>query len=452
MFVSGLNGRASRRGASPRALSRRTLLQGATVGTAAALLSSCQRGGESSSSATTDGLVFATFPGHEHVVEPLAAEYTAETEVPITTNVLPRNGYREALTGPLTASSDSFDILVIENTWLAEFADAGWIAPLDELLGAEERASAEADIFETSLAGCQYNDQLWGLPWDESTMLLFYRTDWLDGPPETTEEYLDLALEFTRAHNSNSPTEFGTVLQGSPERVNTQDWYNFFWSSGGELFDSEWNPTFDSEIAVETLTWRYSQRLEHGVVPPDVSTFGYPETMTALQQGQAAFALQWNSAYSTLSDPSESPDVADHIDVAQIPVSTFGTRERIPFKKFWVFCVNAFSKNPEEAARFIHYFTGAEAGKRSLEMGGPTSNRTAWTDPKATAERGDAQVAIAAFESGRVMPTLPEMPAVELELNRALAQVLDGAQTASSALSTAADNARRLLERTGRLG
>jgi multiple sugar transport system substrate-binding protein len=431
-------------------LGRRRFLGASAVAAAAGLLGAC-RSGDDDPAAGTGDLVFATFPGTEAVVQELVAAYAERTGETVVPNVLPRTGYREALVGPLTARSGTFDLIMIENSWVAEFAEAGWLAPLDDLLDETAIAQAESEIFPSSFNGVQYEDRVWGLPWDESTMYLFYRTDLLDHAPADTDDYLDAALRYTRSHSPDSPLTYGTVLQGSPERVNTQEWYNFFWSAGGELFDEGWNPTFDSDIAVETLAWRYDQLRRADVVPPDVSGFGFPEVLTALQQGQAALALQWNAAYSLLTDPEQSPDVADRMAAAPIPAASFGTRERIPFKKFWIVGVNPFSGQTAAAARFAQFFTSAEAGVQSLLLGGPTSNRAAWTDPSVAPVRGDAQLAVDAFDTGRVAPVLPEMPAVELELNRALSLVLAGEADAKDALTTAAETARRRLHRAGRL-
>ena len=52
----------------------------------------------------------------------------------------------------------------------------------------------------------------YGLPTDVSTWLFHYNTKFLDETqvPETYDEYLELAKQFTKKYNPDSPTEYGT--------------------------------------------------------------------------------------------------------------------------------------------------------------------------------------------------------------------------------------------------
>jgi multiple sugar transport system substrate-binding protein len=69
------------------------------------------------------------------------------------------------------------DIYNLDVTWTAEFADAGYIQPLDE-------STVDIDGFLASpLATCRYEGDLWGLPFNTDAGLLYYRTDLVKHPP-----------------------------------------------------------------------------------------------------------------------------------------------------------------------------------------------------------------------------------------------------------------------------
>ena len=92
----------------------------------------------------TDGVVLGLYKFQENYFgdvvarcnEAAAGRYTIEV------NVLPRaaDGQREQLVRRLAARDESMDILGLDVTWIAEFAEAGWILPWT---GADSVAAVE---------------------------------------------------------------------------------------------------------------------------------------------------------------------------------------------------------------------------------------------------------------------------------------------------------------------
>lgn len=397
-------------------------------------------------------ITFAVFPGFEQAYYTLAEAYKEKTGVEVRIHVLPRVGYREALIGPLTSGSEEYDVIYIQNPWLAEFVEAGFVAPLDDYLTTEELKAAKNDIFPAGWDMGTYSGKLWGLPWDYSTFLLFYRTDLMEKPPQTMQEYLEVARKFTRSLNPDSPTKYGTVLEGSPERVNTQEWYNILWSFGGDLFDENMSPTFNSPEAVKALEYYYGTDGIHGTVPPDVNNYRYPEVLTAFQEELVPMVLQWNAAYASFADPKQSPKIHDRFDMTVVPAyeTEDGTLRRVPFAKAWYAVINSASRNKQAAADWIYYFTGPEAGKISLLNGGLSSSTGAWSDPEVLGVRKDASVFMESSTLAKMTPNLPEFTAMEDHLIEALTFVLAGRKGAEQALTDANEAALKVLERAQR--
>lgn len=402
---------------------------------------------------TSKKIVFATFPGKEQAMKEIAEAYEKETGNEVVINILPRTGYRQALIGPLSAGSSDFDVVYIQNSWIAEFAEAGFIDPLDQHLSSGELKTIKADQFEGIYNAGIYNDKLWGLPWDLSTYFLFYRTDLIKNPPKTMDEYLEIAKRNTRSYNPNSPTKYGCVIQGSPERTNYHEWYYYLWSYGGDLFDEKGYPTLNSKQAIESLTFLYDMKTKHNVVPPDVGTYNFPEVLTAFQEGIAAMVIQWNSAYSTFLDKNSSPKIYDKFDFAMIPSYKTETGELLcrPYAQAWYLTVNKFSKNKKEAAAWIKYFTGEKASKIALKNGANPGSVKAWSDPEILKIRKDADVFQKTLEIAKMSPNLPELPAIEDKLAQALTFVLANEKTAEQALNEVNEEAIKILKQSGRI-
>ncbi|WP_195282539.1 sugar ABC transporter substrate-binding protein [Harryflintia acetispora] len=398
-------------------------------------------------------IVFAGFPGQEKTFDEIAAAFKEQSGVEVKVNILPRTGYREALIGPLSSGSSEFDAIYIQNPWLAEFAEAGFLEPMDAYLTKEQKQEIKDDQFPDIYSAGIYQDKLWGLPWDLSTFFLFYRTDLIDTPPQTMEEYLELAKQFTKELNPDSPTNFGTVLEGSTERVNYQEWYSFLWSFGGDLFDENGNPTLNSPEAVASLEFRYGMKNEHGVVPPDVDNYKYPEVLSAFQEGIAPMVLQWNAAYATFADAEASPKIYDKFAAVPMPafVAEDGTRRSVPFAKAWYLSVSSFSQKKQEAADFIRFFTGYEGSMISLRNGASPGSVKAWNEPEVKEMRPDVDLFKESMGMARMTPNLPELPSIENELGQALSHVLAGSKSAQQALDEVNEAAVKVLQQSGRL-
>ena len=267
------------------------------------------------------------------------------------------------------------------------------------------------------------------------------------------EEYLELAKQFTKELNPDSPTNFGTVLEGSTERVNYQEWYSFLWSFGGDLFDENGNPTLNSPEAVASLEFRYGMKNEHGVVPPDVDNYKYPEVLSAFQEGIAPMVLQWNAAYATFADAEASPKIYDKFAAVPMPafVAEDGTRRSVPFAKAWYLSVSSFSQKKQEAADFIRFFTGYEGSMISLRNGASPGSVKAWNEPEVKEMRSDVDLFKESMGMARMTPNLPELPSIENELGQALSHVLAGSKSAQQALDEVNEAAVKVLQQSGRL-
>ena len=90
-------------------------------------------------------------------------------------NKLPTDadGQRQQLVRCLAAHDSSMDILGLDVTWEAEMAQAGWILPWN----GQDKAEAELDTLPTMLQTATWRGQLYGVPYNTNTQLLWYRSD-----------------------------------------------------------------------------------------------------------------------------------------------------------------------------------------------------------------------------------------------------------------------------------
>ena len=112
---------------------------------------------------------------------------------------------------------------------------------------------------------------------------------------------------------------YGATIFGKlPESI-SWDFINYFWGAGAELLDPTFHPTVNSPEGVNGLTYFTDLLNKYKVVPPGSATYEYPEVLAAFQQDKAAMVLQWNAAYQSFADCSQSPLICDKFAVTVVP-------------------------------------------------------------------------------------------------------------------------------------
>ncbi|MET0999247.1 MAG: hypothetical protein ABWX73_11065, partial [Marmoricola sp.] len=97
----------------------------------------------------------------------------AEGRYKIVGNLIPSDAdsQREQFVRRLAAKDDGMDILGMDVTWTAEFAEAGWIR---ELKGAQKEAATEG-VLQPPIDTATWKNKLYAIPRSTNVQLLWYR-------------------------------------------------------------------------------------------------------------------------------------------------------------------------------------------------------------------------------------------------------------------------------------
>jgi multiple sugar transport system substrate-binding protein len=371
-------------------------------------------------------------------------------DVLIEVNALGRDGYDQRLTTQLLAGSDTIDIFNVTNLVLGQLAASGVVEPLDSYVNQDTLNASGFSIdnfLPSALTMARYNDELYGLPYIMSTLLLYYREDLISKPPETWEEYLELAAQLTQENNPTAITQYGTTLQGKRGSTSVSEWSAFLWSHGGDY-------TIDGQIALESQGAQealstYGELYKRGIVPPDATAYEYGETLEAFQSGLTAMAIQWDAAAGTFANPEASPDIADKFAAAVVPGvrGENGEVTQVPYLQAWVLSINAFSQNKEEAYAFLSFLNDPEVFSQAAIANQSTALFPVLESGSIEANYGVAFDAYKqSLELGRALPTGRCTAQIREAADIAIATVLAGEAEPAQALSNATDIASRCSE------
>ena len=143
----------------------------------------------------------------------------------ITYNKLPKaaDDQRLQLVRRLAAADPSMDILGLDVTWEAEFAQAGWILPWT----GTDKQQAEAGTLKAPLQTATWNGKLYAVPYNSNTQLLWYRSDLVKTPPKTWDQMISDAEQLAKQGKPHLIEIQGAQYEG------TTVWFNTLISSAG---------------------------------------------------------------------------------------------------------------------------------------------------------------------------------------------------------------------------
>ncbi|ALS20540.1 MULTISPECIES: sugar ABC transporter substrate-binding protein [Paenibacillus] len=369
----------------------------------------------------------------------IAPEFEKETGIKVTVQEIGRDGYLQKVSTQLLGQGEGMDVVLMLNNYIGQFGAGGQFEPLDDYL---KKSNSSMDRFlPASAESVKYGDKIYAMPFDVSTMFLIYRKDLIPTPPTTWEEYRQLAEKFTKSKNPQSPTEFGIAFQGKRGETQPKDWYQYFWSMGGSFFDQDMKPTVNSEAGVKALTYVVNNFRTNKLMPPDITTYEFPEVLSAFQNEKVAMAINWNAAYPQLADAAKSPKVSDKFGIAEVPGG-------VSFTHTWTLAINSVSKNKEAAFKFVDWVTGEGAKKYAL-AGGIPAVKSVLEDSEVVKARPEFPDIIKSVEKAKTEPNLPEWPRIHESISEAISLALAGEKSPKEALDIANRSIQDLLEQRG---
>ncbi|WP_436493930.1 ABC transporter substrate-binding protein [Actinokineospora sp. HUAS TT18] len=289
----------------------------------------------------------------------------------IALNVLPReaDGQREQMVRRLAAGDTDMDILGLDVTWVAEFAEAGWIA---EWTGAD-KAEVERGTLEGPLTTARWKDKLYAAPKNTNVQLLWYREDLVPDPPSTWAEMLDQAEALRAQGKPSTVLMTGAQYEGLVVQFNT-----LVASAGGKILSDDSTKAVVDEGAVRALQ-ALKDLATSPVSSPSLSNAKEDDIRLAFQGGNAAFELNWPYVYAAMG--KANPDLATRFKWAPYPSIDEGKAGTVTIGGFNL-AVSEYSEHKPEAFEAAKCLRSAENQKFSaINSGVPPTIESVYADP-----------------------------------------------------------------------
>ncbi len=257
----------------------------------------------------------------------------------------------------LTAKSPTPDVFAIDVIWAGEFAQRGWLEPLNDYLGADAIAAYNPSF----LSAATVDGKVFAAPLYVDGTHLFYRSDLLEKygipVPKTWEEVI--AASKTVMEGEGNPQLYGFVSMWAKIEGLFMNWLSFVYGNGGSFFDESGNVAVNSPEAIAATQTMVDMLYKDKIAPDSILTMKPDDARTLFQQGRAVFLMVQDFVHSPLS-AADSP-VAGKFDFTRNPYFAGHEDAHSTAMGGWLLAVNANSEHKEAAAKLVAYFTSYDA-------------------------------------------------------------------------------------------
>ncbi len=355
-----------------------------------------------------------------------------------------------------TSPDPEYDLITLDDPWTPQLAEAGVL--LDLKNDAAEWTADDYDwddFYAAPLASSEWDGKQYGVPLRSNLLLMFYNKDLYAkaGLPEPTPEltwdqYMAQAPELVQDTDGDGEVDSWAVgLTWMRGVLSPPFWQTVLNSNGGQLFDDDMNPTFDTaegeaalQVQVDLLKY----------APPGANTYNYTEPLDAFRQGKIATIFTWGSAFrSAAVDSSVTTLTPDQVGIQTMPAGSEGASAH---RGIWSGSVFKNSKHPEAAWALLQWMSskdgelwtsntlGSFPARKSTLNSDPSE---AWLKPVYEAIQAGFEVA----ERGEMWrPRHPKSNAIQEILANETSAAVEGQKSAAKALEDAAAKIRDLLK------
>ncbi len=387
---------------------RRTAVTAVITSLVTGILTAC--GGGGGGGRVT--LNFYNFPDNSGAIQQAADTCSAKSggKYVIKYNKLPTgaDGQRLQMVRRLAARDKSMDILGLDVTWEAEFAEAGWIR---EWTG-DNKTQASDGTLEVPLKTATWKGKLYAVPYNSNTQLLWYRSDLVPNPPATWDEMINDAIQLAKEGKPHLIEIQGAQYEGVVVWFNT-----LVASAGGSILSSDASKAALGQPAIDALTTM--QKLAHSVAAdPSLSVQMEDQNRLAMEGGTAAFELNYPFVYPAMK--KDKPAMLKNFKWAQYPTVKAGEPSHVTIGGIDL-AISKYSKHPDLAFQAALCLRNRDNQKINATKGGlPPTIADLYDDPSLQADYPFRKDILAALQNASVRPQTPAYQNLSVVISHAV--------------------------------
>jgi multiple sugar transport system substrate-binding protein len=404
-------GRVRRGGASPMMRLRRRRLVAVLAGAALAgsALAAC---GTSNAATGPVTLNFYFYPDSSPATQDGINNCNAQhkNQYVISYQKLPEasDGQRQQMVRRLAAHDPTMDILGLDVTWEAEFAQAGFIEPWT---GAN-KAQAESGTLGPALDTALWHGQLYAVPDNSNTQLLWYRSDLVKTPPTTWAQMISDAQQLAKEGKPHLIEIQGAQYEGVTVWFNTM-----VASAGGSILNADATKVTLGAPAVKALSIMH-ELATSVAADPSLDVQMENQNRLAMEAGTAAFELNYPFVYPGMK--TDNPKLFKDFKWALYPEVTPGVPAKVTIGGTDL-AVSRYSQHKALAFQAALCLRDRQNEVINANLGGvPPTIASLYNDPALFADYPFHADILKALEDASVRPKSPVYQVVSIDISHLL--------------------------------
>ena len=332
----------------------------------------------------------------------------------------------------LSSGGDSpFDIVHGANAQVGEWADAGWMMPLNDLVDQYWDEYNLGDIPDKAWEGVTIDGQIYGVPIVGNTLHLIYRQDVFDELGIEVPDTYDEVIEACNTIGLDNPDwDMPFTINLSAGWAWEIEFFQMLRAYGGDFLNEDNTAAFNGEAGVNAVN--KIVEVADACMGIDGYSFGLNDQEVAVQLGTLPATNMWASRAANMTDP-ERTDLMDVIAYAPAPrVSADSPRAGSAWNDYYMIPANT-TNDPDLVFRVIMEAADERSQRDAAKVG--------MTTRLAVAEYGGPYLAAAGQTIAEGIGIYDKNQAIGIvrsKLGEFLPLVGTGEMTAQEALDAAA--------------
>ncbi|WP_406461963.1 extracellular solute-binding protein [Streptomyces sp. NBC_00111] len=330
------------------------------------------------------------------------------------------------------AGAGAPDVIRSEVAWTPEFADLGYLAPLDGTTALKD----QDDFLDQAAASTKYKDKTYAVPQVIDSMGIFYNKKiFADAGVEVPKNIADLKTVSKTIKEKTGKT--GLYLRGDDAY-----WFlSFLYGEGGDLVDAKSKTvTVNNPEGVKAFK-TVKDLVDSGAAKTD-ATDGWENMQSSFKDGKVAMMINGPWAVADTLTGKEFADKAN-LGISPVPAGTAGQGAPQGGHNLAVY---AGSKNLDASYAFVEYMTSVETQAQTAGELNLLPTRTSAYAKQEAADSEIVQFFKPVVETAVERPWIPETGSLFAPLVTEYTKVLTGQTTPEKAASTTGDSYRKLLK------
>jgi multiple sugar transport system substrate-binding protein len=320
------------------------------------------------------------------------------------------------------------DVYNLDVVWMAEFAENGWIRPLEDV--------DTTGFLEKPLDTCRYEGKLWALPFNTDAGLLYYRypqlvqhgvdadrADLVTNPPRSWDsiaKVIDTA--FSGPRRPGDKLQAGYTAQFADYEGLTVNAMEAIWAGEGEVVDDEGTVRLGSEAAKQALRELGEAYRSTRDVLPGSGSFQEAQSRDAFAARKVLFMRNWPLAYRQMTTPADEGGGAAAAAPTDISVTRLPGPSALGGQNL---AVASESRHPEAAQQLVEFLTSEASQQILFQDGGYAATRQRiYEDPYIRKNYGYAELLLESVKNARLRPVTPHYRSFTEEFRRIVRDVL----------------------------